>query len=395
MSDGRGDFRPLNNFEIDNDADDAFDDEEMEYGYYERRRKGYGAMRTASRQRCSWMSILGMCILLLAAVVVVLRVLPAGSPNLTKSNDNNLEDQQQQQEQPGNTPPTHDPEENNSNKNNNIEQPTDPPTPVMHCGGGIDVSGTSWSNFKQIEESKTEWCRPKFKHCDCSNPSKEMPYLEQDWKNAFERNKQLVHDESEYDRPLDMVFLGGVEVEQWLGTKVGEPSPELADNKYIYEQLFRNDEALVHGLFLGIGGDTCSQLLYRINNGEIPDDDSSSSSFQPSQWWINIGTGDLFRDKCTPEAILACIMEVVESIQTMRPNSHIVLHSVTPRGYDDIEHNQFMAEIIPLNHLIECYASSRENVSWFDATNLFLTSDHTKINSTLFDADFLHVSGEG
>ena len=73
-------------------------------------------------------------------------------------------------------------------------------------------------------------------------------------------------------RTPDLVLYGDSITEFWTGTALGLGRLLLKDSRAVYEDLLRNTEAPLYGLGLGISGDLCTNLLYRIQNGELPAD---------------------------------------------------------------------------------------------------------------------------
>jgi hypothetical protein len=58
----------------------------------------------------------------------------------------------------------------------------------------------------------------------------------------------------------------------------------------IYQQNF-GPTSTIDGITLGIAGDTSPNILWRIMNGEMPND------FNPKVWWLVLGMNDLARTK--------------------------------------------------------------------------------------------------
>jgi len=78
-----------------------------------------------------------------------------------------------------------------------------------------------------------------------------------------------------------------------------------------------------------------SNLLWRIQNGEIPD------TLNPKVWWILIGTNDFMgkRDRnkkhqrfCSEEVVTMGILRVLEELRRIRPNAKIVVNALLPRA---------------------------------------------------------------
>ena len=290
------------------------------------------------------------------------------------------------------------------------------------------TNGQGWKAWKyaQGDLAKAEWCfktdmstvtsqtaaagaagagafgagEEKTPKCHCNNPLLPIPQFEEAWEVTLERNKQLVQESIQSDRPLDMVIIGDSIVEQWLGTQKAQRIPVLDKQNQIYKRLFRDENSFIHGLALGIAGDTATNVLYRLEDGgEMPNE------FNPSLWWILVGTNDLFKHNCNVNATLTAIISVVEYIRHYKKDATIVIHSILPRGNLPLHSKQNMVwkSILELNHDLKCYSSSsssshqeqeqnqqQQQVQFFNATNLFLTHDKLYINQTLMMPDHIH-----
>jgi lysophospholipase L1-like esterase len=137
----------------------------------------------------------------------------------------------------------------------------------------------------------------------------------------------------------------------------------------------------------------CGQLLYRLRNGEFPEE------LEAKVFWILIGVNDLGLDGCSAEAVAAGNIRIVEEIQSLRPSSKIVVNSILPfspegeRDEDLSEHPKWQVAS-QVNHLLECFADATDNVEFFNATKIFMTDDelHTK---RAFYVDAVHPSAKG
>ena len=149
------------------------------------------------------------------------------------------------------------------------------------------------------------------KPCHCNDPlhgSKTQQSWIKAWERTFKRNKELLLPFQ--NRGLDLLMLGDSIVEHWVGTDqavlvAGKISAKYAGINQVYKKLFQSKE--LTGLALGIGGDRCSQLLYRVQNGELP------MTLSVPIVWINIGTNDL-PDRCSEDAIVAGIVSVAREV---------------------------------------------------------------------------------
>jgi hypothetical protein len=177
------------------------------------------------------------------------------------------------------------------------------------------------------------------------------------------------------------------------GKDLAKPQTNLKRYEDVFETLFtRQGGGTLEGLPLGIGGDRCSNLLYRLQNGEL------TYAFHPKVWWIIIGSED-WRLGLAPESIVAGIISIVKSIRLIHPDATIVINSLLPR-------DQSKTGIQQVNQLLGCYVKSQSLIDedkarqqnpapnnhytrrlhFFNATNIFLERDTDgsyQVNPTL------------
>ncbi|KAL7568104.1 hypothetical protein ACA910_019502 [Epithemia clementina (nom. ined.)] len=236
--------------------------------------------------------------------------------------------------------------------------------------------------------------------CQCASPLLPAGKDGHRWTVAFDRNKNLL--EQEEESSLDLIMSGDSITEYWLGTYLGTPMGQFASNEQVYQQLFRNDNnndndsSFPHGVALGIAGDECQNMLYRLQNGEIPKSSVVKNLFV---WWLLIGTNDLSH-RCSAKAIAAGVIQIAEFIAQVHPSAIVVVNSILPRGNElfDNSNNPFWNDILETNQILECYAASdstEPRIEFFNATSLFLTANQRKVNGTLFMDDFIHLRGLG
>lgn len=260
------------------------------------------------------------------------------------------------------------------------------------------INGRITQDYSQVNDMKhlkmkkdeiREWClRGSEDHeCSCSDPLIPLDrHGTRHWSHTHHMNTEMtlkVH--SPHD--LDVVFYGDSIIEQWHGTKMGYPLPKRADLPNIFEELFDTEHgARYNGLALGIGGDTSPNLLWRIQNGEMPD------LLNPPIFWILIGTNDFGNSWCSPEIVLVGILQIIQYIQIHKPHAKIVVNSLLPRTfhrYGKLYHNNespfrlhsggpsLYDEITTVNQHLKEYCSTHENLFFFDATDLFLVSSNS------------------
>ena len=183
-------------------------------------------------------------------------------------------------------------------------------------------------------------------------------------------------------RYVDLVLMGDSIIEGWRGLSLGQPVPEKKPNIKVFNSLFNQQKGgEINGLALGLAGDKTFNLLWRIQNGEVPAD------LQPSVWWIAIGTNDFGRalPHCSPDLVVMGIKRVVEEMRMLRPGSTIVVNSLLPRSEDDLAGRlvdlrnpnrvTVWQGIMDVNRQLRQYCTMLPNVHFFDATSVFLRKD--------------------
>lgn len=240
---------------------------------------------------------------------------------------------------------------------------------------------TSWATLQHLVGNSTELrCvepEPWGKPCVCQNPTVGQQANTTGWQNAAAKNIDYIANATAInERHMDVVIVGDSLVEHWHGTDLGQPLEQFANNVAVFDQLFNLQAgAKISGLALGIGGDRCSQLLYRLQNGEMP------TSLQPELWWVVIGTNDRGGDQCTNEQVIVGNIAIVEYILKQRPLATVVINSLLPRGNE--ERIYWWKDYFAINRALECYASEQEQVEFFNATDLFVTGNGKAVNVTL------------
>lgn len=267
---------------------------------------------------------------------------------------------------------------------------------------GTELSVERWHKLK-INDIK-QWCLDPKASCTCANPLGARHRKNyKTWSLAHIGNiKAALNADS-----VDVVFLGDSITEGWGGTSLGKSVKEKEANAEVFKSLFHLDKgAEFQGLPLGIAGDKTFHLLWRINNGEIPD------TLQPSVWWILIGTNDFLKqDHCSPEVVLMGIKRVVEQMRILRPGSTIVINSLLPRSTEELkgklvdpdhpDQKTVWEGIMEVNRGLRTYSKRYFNVVYFDATDIFVeqSDSHSGIEGMFISkslmADFLHPTPEG
>jgi len=135
------------------------------------------------------------------------------------------------------------------------------------------------------------WClQGDSQECSCEDPLTPSPGFDRkNWTETFKMNKRQIrkYEDDLMAMELDVAFLGSSTVEEMDGRWVGKQSQDLQTIRRYFFTLFQKATHLqggagggrVEGVALGIAGDTCPNVLYRIMHGEMPD------HFNPKVWW--------------------------------------------------------------------------------------------------------------
>ena len=182
---------------------------------------------------------------------------------------------------------------------------------------------------------------------------------------------------------------------------MGISEPSLHRDHEVFEELFtRHGGGKIDGMAHGIGGDRCANLLYRLENGEMP------NGFNPKVWWLLVGTED-WKNGVDSETIVAGILKIVNVIQEAHPRSHIVVNSILPRGNERRDENPHYAALYDINRRLECFVATENDkhdfgvtnprLAFFNATSIFLFEDPEVgyfVNPALLP-DYVHPSAQG
>lgn len=192
--------------------------------------------------------------------------------------------------------------------------------------------------------------------CSCEDPTEFVPNVDTEgWMKAHERNKQFINDFSDqyYKNDLDVIFVGGDIVEEMAGYNTMKSSTGRVVN-YKMNQMWNATfgsqgggggseitslrgtgefgsmpSSNFKGLALGISGDRTPNLLWRLQNGELP-----TKGFNPKVIWIMTGANDLSIKGCSEEVVTLGILRTAEEIAFYFPKSTIVIQALLPRSND-------------------------------------------------------------
>jgi len=229
------------------------------------------------------------------------------------------------------------------------------------------------------------WClQPNVTTCKCANPLQPSHrHGHKTWTEAHLENlklaKNILPKKSPF-RELDVVFMGDSITEGWRGTSFGVKVDKKQANVEVFESLFDMDKGgEFDGLVLGIAGDKSQNLLWRIQNGEIP------KKLKSKVFWLLIGTNDFLKpgfDQCSEEVVFMGIQRIIEEMMTLRPSTTIVVNGLLPRSdvgakgelYKENE-KTVMDAIDNVNSQLEEYCNLHDDLEYFDPSGIFIEVD--------------------
>jgi lysophospholipase L1-like esterase len=148
------------------------------------------------------------------------------------------------------------------------------------------------------------------------------------------------------------------------------PAP---DFRTVFETYFDSPAARFQGLALGSSGDTCTELLWHLENGMLPDE------LRPDAWIIMIGTNDLGRWDCSKRSTLAGILHVAQMLHTQRPKTPIIIHGLLPRSdvfraepETDYTLGRRWDQILWINRELKRFCALHDEWYYIEANKLFL-----------------------
>jgi lysophospholipase L1-like esterase len=216
--------------------------------------------------------------------------------------------------------------DNNNNNNNrrkkNVHPRQDCPCAVLEHDDAINSRTTP---MRGIQPGWDETWKRNVRLANLSEPLF-IP-------DTYDRTGPTITDTTKNLRP-NVVFLGDSITERWYGTRLGKHDhADLEETHNVFVELFQrdvgSDEHCIRGLALGIAGDQTPNLLWRLENGELP------IVLQPRIFVLLIGTNDLSKDWCSAENVIVGIVRIVELLLTERPTATVLLHGLLPRTYDE------------------------------------------------------------
>jgi lysophospholipase L1-like esterase len=134
---------------------------------------------------------------------------------------------------------------------------------------------------------------------------------------------------------------------------------------------------------LGISGDRTENVLWRLNHGG----NLGGGALKPKAFVILIGTNNAGHRKDSPEAILAGVKEILDTLHRASPGSKVILTAIFPRTSDP----KAGEIVLAANPLLKALAKER-GATWFDINEKLAPGG--KVTKEVFP-DGLHLNAPG
>jgi len=256
----------------------------------------------------------------------------------------------------------------------------------FHTKKGMGAAVTNWHDLHLDDIS--QWClQPNVTTCKCANPLQPTHrHGHKTWTEAHVENEKMARNmntkKSSPFREMDVVFLGDSIMEGWRGTSFGQIVEKKKEHSKVFDDYFDMDKGgEFDGLVLGIAGDKCQNLLWRIQNGEMP------KKLKAKVFWLLIGTNDFLKEgmeQCSEEVVFMGIQRIVEEMMLLKPDATIVVNGLLPRSdigrdgdgrlYQKGE-KTVMDAIDAVNGQLEDYCGQHDDLEYFDASQIFIRNN--------------------
>jgi len=171
-------------------------------------------------------------------------------------------------------------------------------------------------------------------------------------------------------------FLAEVKEKEPEVVFIGDSHIALLEHTDVYKEFF----APTHALCLGIRGDTTSNVLWRMQHGEL-------EFIKPKVIVLLIGTNN--RDQ-TPEQILGGIRAVVDVVVKKQPQAALFVAKIPPRGEKPNAKRELLAKV---NAGLQQALNDVPNCRVLDIDPGFVGANGTIDYRDMYD--FLHLTPQG
>lgn len=147
----------------------------------------------------------------------------------------------------------------------------------------------------------------------------------------------------------------------------------------------RNSIGPYQPLWLGFSGDTTSNLLWRLEHGEL-------EGVRPEAVVLLIGTNNTRKSRIgfwSTQSDADGVLKTVQIIHDKLPNTHVVVFSIMPTAQWNWKEHKDME----INQRVSSLLRGYNYATWIDISRLFQT-DHRELDRTLF-MDQVHPNHTG
>ena len=284
------------------------------------------------------------------------------------------------------------------------------------------------NTYYELQMAKIDhWClKGGNDDCKCDDPTEALSKEEtHGWLGAFEYNKAQAQKAIAENTDLDVVFYGHETTQAWTGRKLNHESVQGKSVALEFNKTFtKAGGSSFEGLAMGISGDSISNLLWRVQNGEMP------AKLRAKVWWLLIGSNDLDIGECSEEAVVLGILKLADEIAMKQPlGTVVVIQGLLPRSVsqtgslaptiDKKEHTFSQGSITTkeyvkkdeyplwpsieiINKELEEFCAKHDHLVYFDAAKVFIGGmgneyyqSSRKVVLKELMPDFKHLSVKG
>ncbi|CBN77689.1 lipolytic enzyme, G-D-S-L [Ectocarpus siliculosus] len=187
-----------------------------------------------------------------------------------------------------------------------------------------------------------------------------------------------------------VLVLGDSITEELLGTRGGKTRPDWGS-----PAVWMRYYADLGSINLGVSGDQTQHLLWRLQNGELPD------LLQPESILVAIGTNNLGKGMDAQDTV-GGVKAVVKYVREQRPDALVSVMALFPRADPNDKKNPTPWPVIDevnglLEHLLRLKFGTKK-VHFIDCNDRFLAEDRygrEVLNKEFILPDNLHLTGDG
>lgn len=191
---------------------------------------------------------------------------------------------------------------------------------------------------------------------------------------------------------LDLLFLGDSFTETWRGTEGGLRCVRCK----AVPEIFAQEYGTVKAAAFGIAADRAAHLLWRLQNGELP------QGLKARVVVVLVGSNDLGQNgPGTAEETTKGIRAIVDYVREVIPEAQVVPMAILPRGR--ITHHG-QATILPIrtnitlvnNNLRELWGNQTDpKISFLDCNSKFVDAAHRVFVDRHLMPDYFHLNELG